>query len=439
MRISFFGTGYVGLVTAACFAELGNNVLACDIDESKIARLKQGEIPIYEPGLQEIVKRNFKEGRLKFTTDAAEAAKFGEVIFVAVGTPSNGDGSPDMKYIYSAVDAIGENLTGDKKIIILKSTVPVGTSAKVRQRIADQLAARGEKADFEVVSNPEFLKEGDAIADFTHPDRIVVGAEKDWAKDKIAELYQPITKPGHPIFFMDNASAEMAKYAANTFLAARISLMNQLAHIAEELGADIEEVRKTLAADQRIGRHFLYSGVGYGGSCFPKDVQALAATARRAGIDAALVEAIEKTNMNQRQRFAKKIIANLDGAKGRKIAVWGLAFKPKTDDMRQAPAKEIIEALLAAGASVSAYDPMAAAEAKKIFGDKISYAPDMYAALEGADALVVITEWAQFREPDFNKMAELLKAKIVFDGRNIYEPARMKELGFRYFGVGRKT
>lgn len=439
MKLSFFGAGYVGLVTAACFAELGNEVMACDVDEAKISRLRGGEIPIYEPGLKDIVVRNAKEGRLQFTTDPAEAARFGEMLFVAVGTPSNEDGTPDMKYVYAVADIIGDNLEGDKKIVVMKSTVPVGTSADIRRRIAEKLAARGKNMEFEVVSNPEFLKEGDAIADFTHPDRIVVGTEKDWARKKMSELYEPITKPGHPVFFMDNASAEMAKYAANTFLAARISLMNQLAHIAETLDADIEEVRRSLAADQRIGRHFLYPGVGYGGSCFPKDVQALAATAAKAGVDAELIRAIESVNAGQRTRFTAKIKEGLGGVQGKKLAVWGLAFKPKTDDMRQAPAKDIVEALLADGAIISAYDPVAMEEAKKIFGTKITYAPDMYSALDGAEALVIITEWGQFREPDFGKISAALKNKTIFDGRNIYEPARMAEFGFRYFGIGRRS
>ncbi len=447
MKISVFGTGYVGLVTAACFAELGHEVLGADVDEGKILRLEKGEIPIYEPGLEEIVKRNMKERRLRFTTDTVSAVSFGELLFVAVGTPPTDTGEPDMRYVHAVADTIGENLAEDRRIVIMKSTVPVGISPQVRDRIAAKLAARGfdgrttggKKMDFEVVSNPEFLKEGDAIKDFMYPDRIVVGVVAPWAREVMADLYAPFVKSGHKILMMDPASAEMAKYAANTFLAARISLMNQLAGIAEVLGADIEQVRQALASDQRIGKHFLYPGVGYGGSCFPKDVTALAATAKKAGVDHSLIAAIEEVNAAQKARFAKKALEALGSARGKKLAVWGLAFKPKTDDMRQAPSVEIIEAFLSAGATVTAYDPVAHAEARKAFGDRIAYAEDMYLALDGAEALVVITEWAQFREPDFQKIGARMARKLIVDGRNIYDPEHMRELGFTYVSIGRPT
>lgn len=436
MKISVLGAGYVGLVTAACFAELGNEVMAADIDAAKIERLKKGDIPIYEPGLAEIVTRNEKEGRLRFTTSVPETVKFGEVIFVAVGTPEGHNGEPDLKYIEAAIEDIAVNLDRPRQIIVMKSTVPVGTSKRMRELIA---AKRGKEIEFAVVSNPEFLKEGDAINDFMRPDRIVIGVEEPWAKEIMESLYATFTKNGHQIFIMDPESSELTKYAANTFLAARISLMNELAAIAELLNADIELVRRAIAADARIGRHFLYPGIGYGGSCFPKDVTALAAIARKAGHDAKFVVVVDEVNKAQQERFVGKILKNLGDAAGKRIAVWGLAFKPKTDDMRQAPSIPVIEKILSAGAQVAVYDPAAMAGARKIFGERVNYEEDMYAALKDASALVLITEWPQFKEPDFQKMAALMKEKNVFDGRNIYEPERMQELGFRYFGIGRKS
>jgi UDPglucose 6-dehydrogenase len=441
MKLSVFGVGYVGLVTAACFAELGNEVLACDIDEKKIAALRAGVIPIYEPGLEEIVKRTVAAGLLKFTTDPAEASEFGEIIFVAVGTPSAEDGRPDMKYVHVVAGTIGEHLSAARKIIVMKSTVPVGTSGETRAILEEKLKARGAdvaQLEFAVVSNPEFLKEGDAIRDFMKPDRVVVGVKEDWAKEKMAELYAPFSKDGYLVIFTDPASSEMSKYAANAMLASKISFMNQIAELCEAVGADVEEVRKAIAADTRIGQHFLYPGVGYGGSCFPKDVQALVALAHDKGVPVDMIEAVEAINERQKSRLVSRAKEILGDMAGKRIAMWGLAFKPNTDDMRAAPSISIIESLLASGAKVTAYDPVAMDEAKKTLGDRVDYAADMYECLKGADALFVVTEWTQFREPDFEKVAALLKTKNIFDGRNIYDPAKMRELGFAYVSVGRK-
>lgn len=440
MKLSVFGVGYVGLVTAACFAELGNEVLACDIDEKKIKSLRDGVIPIYEPGLEEIVKRTSASGRLKFTTDPAESAEFGEIIFVAVGTPHSEDGSPDMKYVKAVAASIGEHLKAPRRIMVMKSTVPVGTSKDVRGIIEERLKSRGgdaEKLEFATVSNPEFLKEGDAIRDFVRPDRVVIGVTENWAREKMAELYAPFMKNGHAVMFMDPASSEMSKYAANAFLAAKISFMNQMAELCEIVGSDIEEVRRAIAADSRIGPHFLYAGVGYGGSCFPKDVQALAALARSKGMNMDLVEAVEAVNIRQKPKLVAKAKKAMGDLKGRQVAVWGLAFKPKTDDMREAPAISIIEALLAGGAKVAVYDPVAMDEARKIFGERVSWAPDMYECVKDAEALFLVTEWADFREPDFEKIGKLMKEKNIFDGRNIYDPARMRGMGFNYASIGR--
>jgi UDPglucose 6-dehydrogenase len=392
--------------------------------------------------LEEIVKRTSGAGRLKFTTDPAEAAEFGDIIFIAVGTPQSEDGHPDMKYVRAVAQSIGEHLKKTKRIVVMKSTVPVGTSAEVQGIIEEKLKARGGEfanLEFAVVSNPEFLKEGDAIRDFVRPDRVVIGVKEDWAKEKMSELYAPFMKNGHAVLFMDPASSEMSKYAANAMLASKISFMNQIAELCEILGSDIEEVRRAIAADSRIGPHFLYAGVGYGGSCFPKDVQALVALARDKGANIDLVEAIEAVNKRQKPKLVERAKQALGDLSGKQIAVWGLAFKPKTDDMREAPAIHVIEALLALGAKVVAHDPVAMGEAKKIFGEKIAYAQDMYDALKDAEALFLVTEWADFREPDFEKIAQLMKSKNIFDGRNIYNPSRMKELGFNYFGIGRKA
>ncbi|MFH0814986.1 MAG: UDP-glucose/GDP-mannose dehydrogenase family protein [Candidatus Falkowbacteria bacterium] len=437
MKISIFGVGYVGLVSGACFAELGNEVLCCDINAEKISDLKNGIIPIFEPGLKDIVDRNVKSNRLFFTTKAEEAVKFGDIIFIAVGTPPKEHGQADLKYVYTVAETIGEYLDKDQKIIVDKSTVPVGTAEEVRTIIGKKLSCRGQSFNFAVVSNPEFLKEGDAINDFMKPDRVVVGCDKDWAKKIMEDLYLPVTKNGHSIFFMDLKSAEMTKYAANALLATKISFMNQMANLCEMTGADIEQVRKGICADRRIGPHFLYPGCGYGGSCFPKDVQALASLSKKFGYTPQLLDAVENINETQKEILAKKIVAGLGDLISKKIAVWGLAFKPQTDDMREAPAIITIERLLAKGARISAYDPVAMKEAKKIFRDRIDYAFDMYDCLRDADALVVITEWPEFKLPDFAKIKSLLRAPIIFDGRNIYSPEKMKELGFKYFCIGR--
>lgn len=438
MKISVFGVGYVGLVTGACFSELGNEVLCLDIDQKKIGDLEKGIIPIYEPGLENIVKRNFSEKRLRFTTNIEKAVDFGEIIFIAVGTPQKDYGHADLKFIYEVAETIGDFLKEDQKIIVTKSTVPVGTNKEVAEIISNRLKERGVNFEFANISNPEFLKEGDAIDDFMKPDRIVIGTNKDWAKEKMEALYSPLVKNGHPIFFMDLLSAEMSKYAANTMLAAKISFINQIANLCEIVGADVEEVRKAICADKRIGPHFLYSGPGYGGSCFPKDVQALSALAKKHGYTAHLIEAIETVNEAQKDLVARKIIKRFGNLEDKKVAVWGLAFKPNTDDMRCAPSINLIEKMLAKGAKVSAYDPIAEEEAKKIFGKRIEYASTMYSCLENADTLVIITEWPQFKEPDFKKIKNLLKNPVVFDARNIYSPSRMKELGFEYFSIGRQ-
>jgi UDPglucose 6-dehydrogenase len=435
MKLAVFGAGYVGLVTGACFAELGNEVLVYDIDERKTDALRGGKVPFYEPGLEDMVRRNVAAGRLRFTADAAEAAGFGEVTFIAVGTPSLPDGNPDLKYVQAAVATIGENMSPSGTIVVMKSTVPPGTTARMRTVLKEVLAA---PTKFAVVSNPEFLKEGDAIRDFMKPDRIVVGVEEEWAREKMEELYVPLAKNGHPILFMDPVSSEMSKYAANALLATKISFMNQIAGLCEAFGADVEEVRQAIAADSRIGPHFLYPGVGYGGSCFPKDVQALAAMARAQGQGAEILEAVERVNETQKTRLVDRAAAAMGGLSGKSIAVWGLAFKPNTDDMRQAPSIAIIEKLLAAGASITAYDPVAMTMAQGVLGDRIDYAKDMYGCLCDADALFLVTEWAEFREPDFEKVADLMRAKNIFDGRNIYDSSKLRELGFEYIGIGRK-
>lgn len=437
MKISIFGSGYVGLVSGACFAELGNYVLCCDIDKKKIDDLKNGIIPIYEPGLEEIVKRNIKDGRLSFSVSPIEAVDFGEIIFIAVGTPPRDYGNADLKYVYSVAETIGEHLNQNDVIIVDKSTVPVGTSDEVREIIEKKLKNRGENFNFAVVSNPEFLKEGSAIEDFMRPDRVVIGVNENWAKKKMEELYSSLTKNGHPIFSMDTRSAEMSKYAANALLATKISFINQIANLCEMVGADVEEVRKAISADRRIGHHFIYPGIGYGGSCFPKDVQALSALAKKFGYLTHLVEAVEMVNETQKEILAKKLLKELGNIDGLKIAVWGLSFKPNTDDMRSAPSIAIIEKLLAKGAKICAYDPIATEEAKKIFNNRIEFSENMYDFLKGAEALLLITEWPQFKEPDFIKIKNFLNRPLVVDGRNIYSPAKMREMGFTYISIGR--
>lgn len=435
MRISIIGSGYVGLVTAACLADIGNEVLCIDINEQKIKNLQKNVIPIYEPGLEEIVKRNAKAGRLKFSTTLRESTKT-EIIFIAVGTPPKEYGHADLTSVYQVAKGIGDSINR-RTIIVNKSTVPVGTAREVESIIAGQLRKRRKKIEFSVVSNPEFLKEGAAIDDFMKPDRIVLGVNKKWASQKMNELYKPFIKNGHQILIMDRESSEMSKYASNAMLACKISFMNQLATLCEIVGADIEKVRGAMSLDVRIGSYFLYAGVGYGGSCFPKDVQALGALAKQYGYSAHLLEAIEIVNNQQKSLLPKKLIKTFKNIEGKKIAIWGLAFKPNTDDIRDAPSITIIEDILAKGGKISAYDPKAFPQIKKYFNDRIDYANDMYAACRDADALMVITEWSEFREPDFDKLKKLLRNPIIFDGRNIYDPQLIKKLGFRYVGIGR--
>ena len=439
MKVSMIGTGYVGLVTGACLADVGNHVLCLDVDQRKIAMLEGGEIPIYEPGLKEIVRANVAAGRLAFTTDPARSAKYGRVQMIAVGTPPGEDGSADLQYVVAAARAIAAHMDGPK-VIVDKSTVPVGTADKVRAAVAEGLKARGADIAFSVVSNPEFLKEGAAVDDFMRPDRIVIGADDPVAVETMRELYAPFQRNHERLQVMDIRSAELTKYAANAMLATRISFMNELAILAERLGADIEHVRKGIGSDPRIGFHFLYPGTGYGGSCFPKDVSALLKTAQANGIDLKVVRAVEEANEGQKGVLVDKIVRRYgENLAGRHFALWGLAFKPNTDDMREAPSIVIVESLLARGATVSAYDPVAMEEARHVFAGKdgIRYAPGALEAADGADALVIATEWKAFRSPDFDELKRRLKAPVVFDGRNLYEPAAMKALGFEYLAIGR--
>lgn len=440
MKISLFGAGYVGLVSAACFSELGNEVLCCDIDAAKIATLRQGRCPIYEPGLEAMIKRNLDDGRLRFTTDSAETVTHGAVIFIAVGTPDN-----DLEPVLAVAETIGANLSSPGKIIVNKSTVPVGSVEKVRATITSALKKRRLNQHFSVVANPEFLKEGEAISDFLKPDRVVVGVEDPEAEKVMRSLYQPLTKNGHPILIMSPASAEMAKYAANGLLATKISFINHVARLCEHLGADVEEVRRAIGADKRIGPYFLYSGIGYGGSCFPKDARALIALAAEKGESPDLMNAVEKINAEQKTLLARKIIRQIgdtkksDPLRGKKIAVWGLAFKPHTDDTRNAPAIAVINELLAAGAEVSLFDPVVSKKkTAAVFGENaVHHAPDMYAAAKGSDALALITEWPQFKNPDWQKLHTLMRNPLIADGRNIYDGETLKESGFAYLGIGR--
>lgn len=440
MKITVIGTGYVGLVSGTCLAEVGNDVLCLDVDPEKIRVLEEGGIPIYEPGLQDMVRRNVAAGRLHFTTDIEKAVQFGSVQFIAVGTPPDEDGSADLQYVLGAARNIGRTMT-DYKVVVDKSTVPVGTGAKVKAAIAEELQKRGIEVPYSVVSNPEFLKEGAAVEDFMRPDRIVVGAEDDRAISLMRSLYAPFQRNHERIIVTDVRSAELIKYAANAMLATRISFMNELANLSEKLGADIEMVRKGIGADPRIGYHFLYPGCGYGGSCFPKDVKALIKTAKDdAAIDLRVLTAVEEANDLQKQVLGNKIKARLGGNLfGKRIALWGLAFKPNTDDMREAPSRTLIADLLAAGASVTAYDPVAMDETKRIYGKepRLDYAPSPMAALEGADALAIVTEWKEFRSPDFDAIKAKLKAPLIFDGRNLYDPAFVREQGIEYFAIGR--
>ncbi len=433
MKIAVVGTGYVGLVLGACLAENGNTVVCVDNDQSKVSMLKDGKMPIYEPGLEEIVRRNDQEERLSFTTDLASAVRASTIAFIAVGTPQGEDGSADLQYVLAVARDIGRAMQ-NYTVIVDKSTVPVGTAKKVRAAIASETSL-----EFSVVSNPEFMKQGAAIEDFMKPDRVVIGTEENdqRAADLMKELYGPFTRTGAPILTMSTASAELCKYAANSILATRISFMNEIANVCEVTGADVDHVRKAIGSDRRIGTSFLFPGVGYGGSCFPKDVKALLKSSQDEGYDFRILSAVEDVNRSQKERLVEKIAKHFGSLKGRTIALWGLAFKPRTDDMREAPAIPIIERLLEAGVRVQAYDPAAIPVARKIFGDRITFCDKSYDALAGADALAIVTEWNEFREPDFARMRTLLKAPVVFDGRNIYSPEHMRALGFSYFSIGR--
>jgi UDPglucose 6-dehydrogenase len=440
MRITIIGTGYVGLVTGTCLAEVGNDVLCLDVDAGKIATLNAGGVPIHEPGLEPMIRRNAAAGRLQFTTDADAAVTHGTLQFIAVGTPPEEDGSADMQYVLAAARSIGRRMT-DFKIVVDKSTVPVGTADRVRAAIADELAARGAKLGFAVASNPEFLKEGAAIEDFMKPDRVVIGAEDERAIAALRAVYAPFMRNHDRLLVMDVRSAELTKYAANAMLATRISFMNELANLADELGADVEHVRQGIGSDPRIGYHFLYPGVGYGGSCFPKDVKALRHTAGEFGRPLRILDAVEAVNDAQKLRLVEKIVARMGAdLTGRTFALWGLAFKPNTDDMREAPSRALVAALAGRGAKVRAWDPVAIAEARKAMAGEagLSFAASPAAALEGADALIVVTEWQEFRSPDFDAIRKALKEPLVFDGRNLYDPAVVRAAGLEYFAIGRR-
>ena len=431
MKIAVVGTGYVGLVVGACLAENGNAVICVDNDEAKIRTLKRGKISIFEPGLEEIVRRNRQERRLVFTTALARAVRQSEIIFIAVGTPADEDGSADLRHVLSVARDLARAMNG-YKVIVNKSTVPVGTAARVRNVIR-----RETTHPFSVVSNPEFLKQGGAVHDFLKPDRVVIGAEDPRAAQLMTELYTPFTRTGAPIMVMDCASAELSKYAANAMLAARISFMNEVANVCELFGADVEQVRKAIAADRRIGSAFLFAGIGYGGSCFPKDVKALLRFAGEKGYDTRILAAVEAINATQKQRLVQTIRSHFGTLKGKTIAIWGLAFKPGTDDMREAPSVVIINGLLALGAAIQAYDPQAERQARSLFGSSITLCHQSYEALRGADALAIVTEWNEFREPDFARMRKLMRAPVIFDGRNVYSPEQIRALGFTYFSIGR--
>ena len=440
MKITMVGAGYVGLVTGACFAEVGNDVLCLDTDARKIGVLKEGGVPIHEPGLAPMIERNVAAGRLRFTTDVDAAVAHGAVQFIAVGTPPDEDGSADMQYVLAAARNIGRRMT-EFKIVVDKSTVPVGTADSVRATIADELRTRGSDVQFAVVSNPEFLKEGAAVEDFMKPDRVVIGADDDRAIGVMRAVYGPFQRNHERLLVMDVRSAELTKYAANAMLATRISFMNELANLADALGADIEHVRQGIGSDPRIGWHFLYPGVGYGGSCFPKDVKALQHSATQHGRPLRILGAVEAANDAQKLRLVEKIVARLgEDLTGRRFALWGLAFKPNTDDMREAPSRRIIAELIARGATIVAYDPVAMPEAKRVFAetDGLEYAASPMEAVAGTDALVVVTEWKEFRSPDFNAIFAGLNQPLVFDGRNLYEPALVRAAGLEYFSIGRK-
>ena len=439
MRVTIFGSGYVGLVTGACLADAGNHVLCVDIDAAKIERLKRGDLPIYEPGLEPMVKRGLAAGRLQFTTDVAAGVAHGLFQFISVGTPPDEDGSADLRHVLAVARSIGEHLT-EYRIIVDKSTVPVGTADRVRAEVRAALDKRGVRAEFDVVSNPEFLKEGAALEDFTKPDRIVIGTDNPRTAELLRALYDPFNRSHDRVILMDIRSAELTKYAANAMLATKISFMNELANVAERLGADIEQVRIGIGSDPRIGYHFIYPGCGYGGSCFPKDVQALASSSDAAGYHSELLAAVENVNDRQKQVLFAKVHAHFAGnLSGKTIAVWGLSFKPNTDDMREAPSRELIEALWKAGSKVRAYDPVAMPEARRLYGERKDFVlcekPEE--TIAGADALVIVTEWREFRSPDFELIGRSLKTPVIFDGRNIYDPKLLQRFGIQYYGIGR--
>ena len=436
MKITIVGTGYVGLVTGTCFAEVGIDVTCVDIDEKKIENLNKGIIPIYEPGLEEMVERNVKKGRLKFSTKLSESLDGVSVVFGAVGTPPDEDGSADLQYVLQVATDVGTHMS-DYLLMVTKSTVPVGTAEKVRTAMKDALAKRGSDLKFDVASNPEFLKEGAAVDDFLKPDRIVVGVDSEEAQTLMAKLYKPFTMSGHPVIFMDIVSAEMTKYTANSMLATKISFMNDIANLCEIVGADVNAVRKGIGSDRRIGKYFIYPGTGYGGSCFPKDVKALIKTSDNYGYSMEVLKAVENVNERQKSILFGKATKYFDGdLSGKTFAMWGLSFKPQTDDMREAPSLVVIKKLLDAGAKVKAYDPVAMEEAERILGDKVEFHNDMYEALIDADGLFIMTEWPEFKFPTFKVVKKLLKKPVIFDGRNIYDVAEMKEYGFDYTGIG---
>ena len=431
MNITVVGTGYVGLVVGACLAETGNTVTGADVDAGKIASLKQNVLPIYEPGLEDLVEKNQAAGRLCFTTDVGAAVSSAHVVFIAVGTPPDEDGSADLRHVLAVADTIGRHMTREI-VIVTKSTVPVGTAAKVAEAVG-----RHAKHPFHMCSNPEFLKEGAAVDDFMKPDRVVLGVQSDFARSVMAELYAPFVRTGKPIIFMDIPSAELTKYAANAMLATRISFMNEIANLCELVGANVDMVRRGIGSDARIGPSFLFPGPGYGGSCFPKDVKALSRTAKGEGMELKVLDAVEAVNERQKGRLFEKLHAALGDLRGKRIAVWGLAFKPQTDDMREAPALTLVDQLLDAGAEVVAHDPVAMTEAQRRIGDRISYADSNYAALEGADALVVVTDWNEYRHPDFGRIGDTLRQRVLIDGRNLYDAHKLRSLGFTYDSFGR--
>ncbi len=432
MKITVIGTGYVGLVTGTCFAETGNKVTCVDIDKAKVDKLASGQITIYEPGLEKIFLRNTKEGRLVFTTNLEDVLEASEIIFLALPTPPGADGSADLKYVLGVADQMGKLMKG-YKVVVNKSTVPVGTADKVREAIA-----KNYKGEFDVVSNPEFLREGVAVDDFMKPDRVVIGTKSEQAKKVMTELYAPFVRQGNPLIFMDERSSELTKYAANSFLATKISFMNEIAQLCERMGADVDMVRRGIGSDDRIGKRFLFPGIGYGGSCFPKDVQALVKSSNEVNYDFEILKAVEKVNALQKLHLVNKINTYFkNDLQGKKIALWGLAFKPNTDDIRDAPAIDMINALTAAGAIITAYDPEAMPNVKNKIGDKIKYASNQYEALAGADILVIATEWSEFRTPDFEIIEKELPSKVIFDGRNLFDVAKMKEMGYHYESIGR--